>query len=288
MSQPREPVLSGEMTPNEAAMKLLLVRLKFVWKCLVHIAKSGQESVEGVHRLRVASRRATAALELFAPLFPSKTINKVQGMVRKMRRSADALRDMDVLLEKIKRLKPDAYRYMWSDLIKKDRDSAGASLGDLFKLLGRTNRFPKSIKKLFKQIRLEKEMSYAQWARARVQRVVCVLVDVFPEQKTGDKALHLFRIAVKKARYALELTVEAGTGNPNLLRLLEKIQTRFGTMNDRFVAIDDLKRRCVSNAPGPWHQLLVREKLLAGRARKTLNSWMILMRPLLESLVCRI
>ena len=54
--------------------------------------------IEGVHRMRVASRRLRAALEIFEPCFPAKAY---EGALTEVKRLADALgerRDRDVAI----------------------------------------------------------------------------------------------------------------------------------------------------------------------------------------------
>lgn len=288
MSRPGEPKQAGEMTPSEVAFCILSKRLKFVWKCLAHTAMSGQDSVVAVHRLRVSSRRTTAALDLFSPLFPFKVFQKVRGMVRQMRRAAAKLRDIDVLLDNLKRLNPDIKRNFWIKYIEKDRIIAGTCLGILFRSFDRKKRFVKAIGKFLDRIEISDQKSYAEWARPRIRRVVCLMIELFPDRKDDYSTLHLFRIAVKNARYALELALDTGADIRKVLRLLEKIQTRLGSLNDRFIGIDDLKQRYASDRAGPWRQLLVREKTLARRARKTLNSWLHPILPTLKILVDKI
>ncbi len=60
--------------------------------------------IEGVHAMRVATRRLRAALEVFAPCFSA---NEHRALLREVKRLADALgqrRDPDVAIEELERV----------------------------------------------------------------------------------------------------------------------------------------------------------------------------------------
>ena len=57
--------------------------------------------IEGVHDMRVATRRLRAAMEIFAPCFPKK---RHRGALREVKGLADLLgtrRDPDVMIERL-------------------------------------------------------------------------------------------------------------------------------------------------------------------------------------------
>jgi CHAD domain-containing protein len=60
--------------------------------------------IEGVHAMRVATRRLRAALEVFAPCFPAE---EQRSLLREVKRLADALgerRDPDVAIRELERV----------------------------------------------------------------------------------------------------------------------------------------------------------------------------------------
>src|SRR5262249_41087486 len=59
-------------------------------------AYHADEDVEHVHQLRVASRRADAALKLFRAYLPRGTYRKARARLRAIRRAAGDARDWDV------------------------------------------------------------------------------------------------------------------------------------------------------------------------------------------------
>ncbi len=62
------------------------------------------EDVEFVHRLRVASRRARNALELFSATLPQKLAQSWRKELRRITRSLGAARDLDVQVEWVERV----------------------------------------------------------------------------------------------------------------------------------------------------------------------------------------
>ncbi len=76
--------------------------------------------IEGVHDMRVASRRLRAAVELFRDVFPQ---NELKPMLNKVKDIADSLgqvRDLDVMLERLTadlKGRPAAQRLVLNEII---------------------------------------------------------------------------------------------------------------------------------------------------------------------------
>src|SRR5437773_1006590 len=84
--------LGAETSLAEAARCVLTTRLEIVEKNLDSVAKAKNEDPEDIHQFRVSSRRATAALDLFADCFPSKILTKAKKKLKKLRRAAGMAR----------------------------------------------------------------------------------------------------------------------------------------------------------------------------------------------------
>jgi CHAD domain-containing protein len=88
------PGLVGDEPFQAAAARVVSVRGEEVWE---HLGRALDiEDIEGVHDMRVATRRLRAVLEIFAPCFERK---RVRDVLRDVKRLADALgerRDPDV------------------------------------------------------------------------------------------------------------------------------------------------------------------------------------------------
>jgi CHAD domain-containing protein len=88
------------------------------------------EDIEGVHDMRVASRRLRAAVELFRDVFPKGELKPFLTEIKELADSLGEVRDLDVLLE---RLRGDmagrtaAQRLVLQDLCAEmERDRVGA------------------------------------------------------------------------------------------------------------------------------------------------------------------
>ena len=90
--------LTPSMPLVEAAYIVLPNRFNVVAHFLPLAAGSAAKDIEHVHQLRVASRRAASALELFALCLPKKLEKRLRRLLRTLRRAAGAARDWDVFL----------------------------------------------------------------------------------------------------------------------------------------------------------------------------------------------
>src|SRR3954447_22688286 len=80
----------------EAARRVLELRLQVVRISLPLAVHDADRDVEHVHRLRVATRRAGAALKIFQACLPERAFRRVRKQLRTMRRAAGEARDWDV------------------------------------------------------------------------------------------------------------------------------------------------------------------------------------------------
>ena len=94
------PGLSEELPFREAAALVIGARADEVWDHQHRVMDTGD--IEGVHDMRVATRRLRAAMEIFAPCFPRK---RHRSTLREVKRLADVLgarRDPDVMIERLR------------------------------------------------------------------------------------------------------------------------------------------------------------------------------------------
>jgi CHAD domain-containing protein len=80
----------------EAARRVLEVRLQVVHDHLPPVLTEADRDPEHVHQLRVATRRADAALRIFADCLSRKVYKSARRQLRGLRRAAGAARDWDV------------------------------------------------------------------------------------------------------------------------------------------------------------------------------------------------
>jgi CHAD domain-containing protein len=97
MAKAREiPGLSTDLAYGEVAARVLEVRCRELLDHSENVLDV--ERIEGVHDMRVASRRLRAALEVFWPCFPAKQAKAVLAEVKDLADALGERRDRDVAI----------------------------------------------------------------------------------------------------------------------------------------------------------------------------------------------
>jgi CHAD domain-containing protein len=256
-------------TPVEAAARhVLFVRLQVVTDYLPLAALEADKDIEYVHQLRVATRRADAALRIFADCLPKKYYRKARSRLKTIRRSAGTARDWDVfLLELLEReQRADAKHRGGLDFLigyaVGQRTAAHADLEAVYQEEGTT--FEAFLVRTIEAI----QPPDAQPARA-------ILVDLarpmlFDRLKELEQAafgdlddysqLHQVRIAGKRLRYAMEVFADCfdSTFRETLYPRIEQLQEILGRANDSHVAIERLvalRESLHATCPTAWPSL---------------------------------
>jgi len=122
-----------DVTPREpyrrAGARIVRVRTRELFDHAEGVLDTGD--IEGVHDMRVASRRLRAVLEIFAPCFPQ---SEFKGVLRDVKQLADALgerRDPDVHI--------DALRTFSRSLVAANRHGVARMIEDLEERQARGN-----------------------------------------------------------------------------------------------------------------------------------------------------
>ncbi len=255
VNAPRLPLALREtvgMLPDDSMAEAGRKALHFHFeRMLLHepVARLGAD-IEGVHDMRVATRRMRSAFRLFAPFFDPQAINP---LVRGLRRTAAALgevRDLDVFREKAERF---AAKNPGTDLSplfttwQDDYDAARAALLDA--LNGR--RFARFVERLHGfvttpgagalppqrgdgieayQVRhVAPRLIYEHYERVRAYEAV---LDGAP-----ITTLHALRIDFKRLRYAMEFFEEVlGPEAKLVIKEIKTMQDHLGDLNDTSVA----------------------------------------------------
>jgi CHAD domain-containing protein len=90
--------LEPDLPLEQAAKKVLGIRLRVVREALPRAVFEADQDIEHVHQLRVATRRADAALRIFRTRLPGRVYKTAREHLRAIRRAAGAARDWDVFL----------------------------------------------------------------------------------------------------------------------------------------------------------------------------------------------
>jgi CHAD domain-containing protein len=226
----------------EAAGRSLEPRLTSVARALPLAAHLAHHDIEHVHRLRVATRRAVAALKLYAEVVGRKPRRWMKKRLRKIRRAAGDARDLDVLADRLLRDYGERYAPVLQ-LIADKRAEAQSAIVKMAERCRRKDRFIRKTARLLKSVRAHANDKgaatvFRRWAADRLADVAEPFLSGMPDESADASALHQFRIKAKAVRYTIELVAPAF---PDALRgevypIVEEIQERLGRIQDHVTA----------------------------------------------------
>jgi CHAD domain-containing protein len=233
-----------ETTPvADAARRVLCMRLETVrdriGEALTEVKRGGQR----VHALRVATRRAAAAVDLFRRCLPHKVGKHLRSRLRLIRRAAGEARDWDVVLGELTgrldrvELADRPAHDMLSGFVLAHRIPAEQ------RLRAACRDYPFGFDRLLANSlasirqRGPDVTTFGGHARPTVLRMVTGF-DALCQRGDGGswEQLHEVRIAAKRLRYALELVqscIDPGLGG-HIATALASLQETLGTVNDSF------------------------------------------------------
>ncbi len=225
----------------EAARAVLSLRLDSVEDRLEVAAERGEFEPRAVHQMRVATRRASAALRVFDSLLSDRIVRRTRKGLRKIRRSGEATRRCDVQLAML-------------------TETLGSATGPVAEAcafaIGRISSDRRcslrGIRRLTERDALRKLRRARKCASARLDehreelslgelaaRVLPDSIEGLRAAATADlsqlASIHILRLAEKRLRYDLEI-LECACANETALAkplaTLTNMQNRFGALND--------------------------------------------------------
>ena len=234
-----------ETTVADAARRSLEPRLAAVAHTLPLAAHLAEHDIEHVHRLRVATRRAAAALKIYRDWLPRKPAQWIKKRLRRIRRSASEARDLDVLIQRLQRETGPRSEAIVRFLVEK-RAAVQPNIAELAEDMRHEDRFVRKAARLFEKIAIsEKEGEhepperFCEWAPKQLARFRSAFVELLPDGSDDIEALHQFRIRTKALRYAIELLAPAF--GPELRQdvysEIEQLQEQLGKITDHIAAI---------------------------------------------------
>jgi CHAD domain-containing protein len=251
---------------TDAARRVLTVRLEVVRDYLPLALREHDKDPEYVHQLRVGTRRAGAALDIFAICLPEKTYKTARKQLRRIRRAAGEARDWDVfLLELTKRQrgrKPQAGIDFLVGFALANRVAAQAHLEEA------NARFPFQFDRLLAETVAAVHRprvsplprTLIHLARPLLSRLLQELDQAAGRDLDDYGNLHQVRIAGKRLRYAMEVFGECfdPAFREQLYPSVEEMQEILGHANDSHVASERLKtlrERLRVTVPDQWKRL---------------------------------
>jgi CHAD domain-containing protein len=237
--------ISAETRVDEAARRSLEPRLATVVQNLPLAAHLAEHDIEHVHRLRVATRRAVAAVKLYRDWLADKPARRMKKRLRKIRRAAGDARDLDVLA---KRLAEDYGEPAAPivELIAEERAAVQPAIVEIADRCRRDDRFVHQTRKLLDRIRPPKiddnsqqpSDEFGPWTAEQLANLADRFLDAMPNEESDVATLHQFRIRAKALRYAIELIAPAFAPELryDLYPVVEELQERLGQVQDHVTA----------------------------------------------------
>jgi CHAD domain-containing protein len=284
----------GDAPVTRVAARTLRSRLHAVWITLPRACEPGGDP-EQVHQLRVATRRALAAMEAFDRLISDKRRRWFEKQLRGLRRAASEARDLDVLTD---RLMQDRHSRQAATQRVPARSAHGqAARSRLVAMLARqrvVSRQPireayerlveadwtRRVEGLLERVAARpSRRTFGEYARRRFRPIVSRFFTAADRTMRSAEEIHAFRIEGKKMRYVLEIF--AGVFPPTIrnrcYESLEQLQETLGDFTDHSAAADRFRRWSREASVAAHREALARlrrdEQEHADQARKIFCRW---------------
>lgn len=288
---------AGSTPVAAVAERTLRTRLGAVWTILPRACSSAGDP-EQVHQLRVATRRALAALKAFDELVPTKRRTWFEKQLRRLRRAAGEARDLDVLTSRLAHdldrgaatvgrartasIGGRTARGRLVAMLSRQRVVSRQPIRDCYERLLEADwakRTDRLLKRLVQQPSSGKQSTFAAYARRRFRPLVGHFFAAADHRMRTADDLHAFRIEGKKIRYILEIfaTVFPERVRSRCYAALEQLQETLGDFTDHAAAADRFRRWSREDAACAHREVLERlrrdEQRRANRARKDFAKW---------------
>lgn len=245
---------------SEVATVCLKESFAELFRCWEAAAGRGQQDPEHVHQLRVASRRATAVLQLFSDHLPRGKTKKVLRQLDDVRKSAGPARDADVIAamlpEGMRKLKciPTEMRQraarQFTEILQSQRAAAQRKLATFYEECERGEVLERAVTELLAQLQprgkraVREAADFPRWAARQLHGIAREFDAKSKVDTERPRKLHRFRIRAKQLRYSLEWMQPAFDVDqyekPH--SKLKKLCRRLGMINDRVTTIAVLSR----------------------------------------------
>jgi CHAD domain-containing protein len=251
--------LEPDMAASEAASHAISLRMDAVREAIRDATKKTSPDPEVVHQLRVATRRATAALGAFKPSLKRRVVRKLRQRLRRIRSTAGECRDWDIISTALLTGPPAPARHVDSlafviARLEKWRRAARLKVAGLGKQEDKLQRDAECLLNTIQDRSLYVEgcasgnteadggsqcrQANPPTLRDAAQHTLTDLIAAMREAAVCDLSdlhlLHQLRLASKRLRYAMEIF--AACYGPafrgELYSKIETIQQMLGDIND--------------------------------------------------------
>jgi CHAD domain-containing protein/predicted phosphodiesterase len=204
-------------------------------RLLARASRDRDDPVEATHDARVATRRLFAAVDLFGAMIPEGKAASTVEALRAIRKRLGRVRDADVALELLESAtseSPDApgaavaREALVRDREERERDRVRGLA------LARRKGLHRKLKKLARYAGESSGRGVAERLTEIAAAARSALDDALADGARPE-ALHAFRVAVKRLRYALEAAAAIDPAADALARTLAEVQDAIGEGRDR-------------------------------------------------------
>ena len=241
---------------GDVAAKLMKRRLAIVLKRLHQAAQASPDAPEPVHQLRVACRRAKAAIDFFATALPPRKSKWFLRKLRKFRKAADEARNLDVYRQRLARQDAAPPAEVLA-LLSARRIAAQKPLRKLDKQWHASKRWSQKQRQYLKKMRASRqraavlEQPFHVFVPLALEPALTEFTTALQSPDKSAKRLHELRVAGKHLRYALELLESTlpKRGRISVFKQLERLQDLLGNLND-FATAETLVAELALRAEG--------------------------------------
>jgi CHAD domain-containing protein len=242
MSKPaRIPAFAlADAQASKVARQVIKQRVQAAADYWKRVAKDSKPRVEDIHQLRVWSRRAMAALHLFAPLLPAAPTAELLQILNKARKQAGKARDCDVLLASLDK-KTRAALAEVLPAVKEQRAESAAKLARSYRKKVRSGDLQEYNREVQKLLPLAGDnghvpppVEFGPWFLLQFAVVSAELLKQLRLAKLSQRRAHELRIDGKRVRYALEIGLPSlpKQSGKQLYAALENLQEQLGALCD--------------------------------------------------------
>jgi CHAD domain-containing protein len=271
------PGLTVETPVVDGARKVLSLRLGLIRHFLPLAAQKPDEDIEYVHQLRVATRRARSALDIFASCLPDKTWKAARKQLRHIRRAAGEARDWDVFQEMLRSwsVKRPVAEYPGLDFLRGYAfETRVAAQANLLSASENDLNAVEIVSSLGEPSHRRHPLRLAEIAVPILEEQFVEFEKAMTVESSEYEYLHRIRILGKRIRYAMEVFADLFSPpfRQQVYPAIEELQEILGAANDGRTAAERLGelRDRLKNALRPdWARLRPGiERLLQAQRRR--------------------
>lgn len=301
--------LTPELTLATAASLVLSARFKVVRHYLPLAVEKACEDAEHVHQLRVGTRRAAAALRVFADCLPRRRHRAAKRSLRLIRQAAGDARDWDVFLQGLPNTRPltassgkPALDFLIGYAMG-EREAAQVRLTNA--AAEAAADFNSECEEIPNQVHAAKgdhpPASFGELGTTTIGQLLTTLTTAVEANPSNPGELHQLRILAKRVRYALEIFADCFPPifKDRIYPAVENVQELLGEVQDATVGLSRLagmRDRLKKSVAGEWPRLQKgieglmqskRTRIPAGRKafQKWRKEWIELVSELKEGII---